>query len=273
MNTVYLSKLAGGPLIAYLRARGFDLHLLDGRHTPVYRQIATHADIHFCQLGLWEKARIFPGNRAALSAHYPGNISYNAACTGKYLIHNLKYTDPHLLAAARAYAGLYAKGAGDTEKAGDAKGALREIHVKQGYARCSCLPVTENAFITSDRGIARALEAYSNSDPCTHPLRVLLIREGHIHLPGFSHGFIGGCAGCLVVEGSRTVLFNGDLAAHPDYKNIAAFLQDCDVGLQFFPAYPLTDIGGILTGRLLTAGNSRQSGGAISADFKAPPRK
>ena len=110
----------------------------------------------------------------------------------------------------------------------------------QGYTRCCCLPVNDSSFITSDEGIAKALEK-TDAD-------VLRISRASIALPGFDYGFIGGCAGHITVNGRKTMIFNGDLSAHPDYKKIAAFIEDRDIDILFFEDFPLTDIGSILTG-------------------------
>ena len=62
MKDVYLSENAGDPLIEFLNYHEFTLHFMNGEHTPVYREVSTHADIHMCQLGLWDKARLFMGH-------------------------------------------------------------------------------------------------------------------------------------------------------------------------------------------------------------------
>ena len=186
---------------------------------------ARHADILLCQLGLWEKAQIFHGDPEKLTRNYPGNIRYNAVCTGKYFIHNLQYTDPDLLAAAEA------KAAADST-------ILTKIHVKQGYTRCSLLPVDDRSFITSDAGIAKTLAG--------HDTDVLLIHPGHVHLPGFDYGFIGGTGGGLPLSGRRLLVVNGNIEAHPDYKKIATFLEDRDIDLYYSKDRPLMDIGSIL---------------------------
>ena len=218
-KNVYLSSLVCEPLVSYLKAQGFSPVLLDGTDSPVYEEVSTHADIHMCQLGLWDGVRLFHGNTSKLGHDYPGNIIYNAVCTGKYFIHNLEYTDPELL---------------------DATDNLSRINVPQGYTRCCCLPVDDSSFITSDEGIAKALEK-TDAD-------VLRISRASIALPGFDYGFIGGCAGHITVNGRKTMIFNGDLSAHPDYKKIAAFIEDRDIDILFFEDFPLTDIGSILTG-------------------------
>ena len=224
MKTIYLSKHAGKPLIQYLSSQGFSIRLLTGTDTPVYHEISTHPDIHMCQLGLWDEPRLFMGNTQKLANNYPGNIIYNAICTSDYFIHNLKYTDGELLREAM-------------------KQGRKTIHVSQGYSRCCCLPVTDNSFIISDAGMQKALEA--------NGAHVLFIQKGHVLLPGFDYGFIGGCAGQLTISGRHTIIFNGNLTKHPDYKKIAAFIKDRDIEIIYFDSYPLEDIGSILTGRPL----------------------
>ncbi len=271
---VYLSYLAGEPLISYLKMSGFSPVLLDGTRSPVYTEVSAHADIHMCRLGLWDEPELFIGNTSKLGRNYPGNIIYNAVCTGKYFIHNLKYTDPELLRAA-------------CSRSND---KLIKIHVPQGYTRCCCLPVDDSSFITSDAGIAGALQKagahiiqsddyiprgshtpgagshivrsgncvpeicasdpHCAGDSCFSDIEVLLISKGSIALPGFDCGFIGGCAGHIKVNDKSTIVFNGNLSAHPDYKKIAAFIHDRDIDIRFFEDYPLTDIGSILTGSL-----------------------
>ncbi len=242
MNKAYLSKLAYEPLTEYLRQQGYELHFMTGENSPVYDAVKPHADIHMCRLGVWEKPEIFMGNPAKLRENYPGNIRYNAICTGKYFIHNLKHTDPELIQHAMQWHKAIHH---PTENATD---TLVLIDVPQGYTRCCCLPVDDSAFITSDMGIAKALAA-ANAD-------VLLIEKGHIFLPGFDYGFIGGCAGHLISATdsasadagvNRIILFNGDLSCHPAYWRMDIFLREHNVTPVFFEKHPLTDIGSILT--------------------------
>ncbi len=221
--TIYLSRLASPSLQRFLQENGFRLESLD---VPVvYPEISTHADILLCQLGLWEKAQIFRGDPEKLARNYPGNIRYNAVSTGKYFVHNLHYTDPDLLSAAEA-------------KAAVDNTSLTKIHVNQGYTRCSLLPVDDRSFVTSDAGIAKTLANYDTD--------VLLIRPGHIHLPGFNYGFIGGCCGGLLLADRRLLVINGNIETHLDYKKIATFLEDRDIDLYYPKDIPLMDIGSIL---------------------------
>ena len=109
---------------------------------------------------------------------------------------------------------------------------LETIHVPQGYARCSILPVDENSIITSDRGVAAA---------CTQ-LDVLLISPGRIELPGYNTGFIGGTGG----RAGKDIVFNGDLSAHPDFEIIKEFIESRGLQCVWTTDMPLTDIGSVI---------------------------
>ncbi len=221
MKKVYLSADVHPALTSYLTEQGYAIELV--HHEGItYDPVNTHPDIFMCRFGVWEMPHIFPGNLDKIQPKYPGNIIYNAVCTGKYFIHNLKHTDQELLVAAKVW-----------------KEDLILIDVPQGYARCCCLPIDDNSFITSDQGIAKALSS-AGAD-------VLIIEKGHIVLPGFDYGFIGGCGGHLLVDGNKTIIFNGDLSAHPAYHKMANFIHERNIDIIYFEDYPLTDIGSILT--------------------------
>lgn len=232
MKKVYLSNAAHPALTSYLTKLGYAIELV--YHEGVtYDPVSSHPDIFMCRLGVWEKPQIFPGNPEKLTSKYPGNIIYNAVCTEKYFIHNLKHTDPELMTAALGSAHYP-----------NAKPTL--VDVPQGYTRCCCLPVDDTSFITSDEGIAKTL-ASTSAD-------VLLIEKGHIELPGFDYGFIGGCAGHIMAPSADhndnipapTIIFNGNLSAHSDYERIANFIHQRNINIVYFEDYPLTDIGSIL---------------------------
>lgn len=209
---VYLSADAADDLKEYLDSRGFEIAEF-GPIAGLPEGIACHPDLVYCRL---TEDMLFCGDSARLSAKYPGDIIYNACSTGKYFIHNLKYTASKLIAAAR-------------------EAELTLIDVPQGYAKCSIAVVSENAVITYDRGIAAAVEAAIN---------VLLVEPGHINLPGYSTGFIGGCTGLDTVH--NELVFNGDLLTHPDGDRIREFAAVHGVAVRDFPGRPLTDIGSII---------------------------
>lgn len=237
MSKVYLSKLAREPLIKYLSSKGLDIHLEYGfisehgcasdshvanctSKSLVDANISTHADIYRCQLGLLCNAHIYEGNPMLPHAPYPTEAIYNAVATDELFIHRLDITAPDLLAHIYGLDGVIM------------------INVSQGYTRCSLLPVNDNSFITSDPGIAKALKSMGAD--------VLLVTCNTIKLQGYSYGFIGGCAGNLLIDGTPTLVFNGDLSSHPDYEKITSFAEDHDYEIKYFPNYPLEDIGSIL---------------------------
>ena len=151
-----------------------------------------------------------------LGRDYPDDVSYNAACTGKHFIHNLAFTAPRLLDAAKT-------------------AGMTLIDVRQGYSKCSIVIVDETSLITYDEGIVKACSAYPE-------LEVLKVSPGFVRLDGFDTGFIGGASGRIGNE----IIFNGDLFRHPDFERIVEFIESRGLKCRWFSEYPLTDIGSIL---------------------------
>lgn len=108
---------------------------------------------------------------------------------------------------------------------------LKRIPVKQRYARCSICVVDERSIITADHGIAKS---------CQGLLDVLEIEPGHIELPGFDYGFIGGCSFKL---NAHELAFTGNLRTHPDAERIESFLRERGVKSVCMTDGPLLDIG------------------------------
>ena len=106
------------------------------------------------------------------------------------------------------------------------------ISVRQGYARCACCIVQENAVITSDEGMKKALES------CR--IDVLHICPGFIDLPGYEFGFIGGASFKI---GKEKLAFTGVLDHHPDKDRILGFLDKYDVQPVYLTGEPIFDIG------------------------------
>ena len=109
------------------------------------------------------------------------------------------------------------------------------------YPACAamCAAVLDGFLIhrldITDPGIFRALSNFPELD-------VLKVREGHVALPGFDHGFLGGASGLVGGE----LVFNGDLSAHPDFHLIEDFVISRGAGLKYFPGEPLSDTGSII---------------------------
>ena len=149
----------------------------------------------------------------SVKGEYPCDVGLNFALFGKNLMGSFRYADDKLLELTTEY---------------------NRIDVKQGYCKCSCLIVSDNAVITDDNSIYMALNECG--------VDVLLISKGDIRLDGHDYGFIGG-ASCKISE--ENILFFGDMTKHRDYKKIADFIKKrgCDIiSLDF----PLTDFGGMI---------------------------
>ena len=211
MSKVIVSKDACRGLIEYLEEGGHEV-MRFGTLDKVAPPVANHPDLIFCKISV---GVVYQGDPEKLSPKYPGDVIYNGCSTGKYFIHNLKCTDPELLYIAR-------------------EAGLELINVRQGYGRCSILPIDEDSIITYDKGIAIVCEEAG--------LNVLKVTPGHVALPGYDEGFIGGTAGRVGDE----VLFNGDLSAHPDFEAIRDFICERGLGLKYFDDCPLTDIGSVI---------------------------
>ena len=183
---------------------------------PVSASVADHADLFCCRLGIADDAPVIHAQPGDLAPGYPQEAAFNAVCTGRFFLHHPGVTNPRLLAAAEDF-------------------GQKIIHARQGYTRCSTIPVSESALITYDRGIAIPAEKAG--------LDVLLIEPGHVLLPGYDSGFLGGTCGNLQ---GRTLLFNGDLTAHPDFRRITEFAESYGLTCRWIPEKPLRDIGSII---------------------------
>lgn len=221
MKKIYISPLAGISLIEYLKQKGFEICFTE-KLAAVAEPVSYHPDLIMCKLGVEDDAPVFHGDASTLGKFYPADIPYNACCTGRYFIHNLKYTAPELLAASE-------------QVAHHMKKPLLSVSVPQGYTKCNIVCVDENSIITSDAGIEKVCVSAGMS--------VLLIRPGHVLLPGYSYGFLGGASGRLGEE----ILFNGDLSSHPDFASIRKFIEERNLACVYFRDYPLTDIGSIIS--------------------------
>ncbi len=121
---------------------------------------------------------------------YPKDILFNAAHVGEHLIGNLKHISSHIKELP-----------------------LTAVDTKQGYAKCSTCVVSDNAIITADTSIeAAAIGA---------DIDVLKISPGHILLPGYDSGFIGGASGTT----DEFVAFCGNIDLHPDADEIRSFCK------------------------------------------------
>ena len=123
---------------------------------------------------------------------YPSDVLFNACLVGNNLICNEKTISKLILNEARSQ-------------------GYNIISVSQGYTKCSVCVVSDSAIITADKGIAMSCRDRN--------IDVLEISEGHISLPPYDFGFIGGASGA---HGDR-VYFCGSLDTHPDGEIIKKF--------------------------------------------------
>lgn len=149
-------------------------------------------------------------NFIKLSDKYPNDCVYNCATVGNTLV----YGNPSI---ANRYGDLFE----------------RLIHVKQGYVKCSTVVLNENAVISSDRSIEKALG---------NDFDVLYVTNNGIELNGYNCGFIGGA--CGVIE--KNILFFGDIKKHCDYRNIKSFSENHGFYLHSLTNGTLYDYGGII---------------------------
>lgn len=215
MNKIYISSDANRQLIEYLQGLGYLPEFISSEGI-VDPAISKHPDVFLCKMGVRDDSPIFFAESGDLGMDYPHDCAFNAACTGKYFIHNLSYTDEKLLIAAKAM-------------------DMKLIDVNQGYTKCSVAVVDENSIITYDEGIVQSCKYYPELD-------VLKISPGFVQLDGYDTGFIGGTCGRVGNE----MIFNGDLFTHPDFNRIVSFIESRGLICRWFPDYELTDIGSIL---------------------------
>jgi hypothetical protein len=193
----------------------------------VGKDISGHPDIFMCKVNhslivspqapatlqdaLKKHGISFQSGQAVINDTYPLCAAYNAVMTERCLIHLLKATDKSIIE--------YAEG-------------LITLDVKQGFTRCSLLPVGDG-FITSDYGISRKLK----ENGCD----TLYVDPDDIVLPGHRHGFFGGCCGLM----GNMVLINGSLRQFGDGPRVADFILG--KGYRYFELYqgPLFDCGSI----------------------------
>ena len=225
-----LCVMQAGPYARTLRAYGIGVlsPVPCGALSPEERQ---HADLLLCHPG-GDTVFLEPGQRllgealsargfkarygAPLGGAYPENVKYNFAVGADLVLGRLDAAEPALAA--------FLKQSGKTP-----------VHVRQGYAKCSLCFVTENAFITEDAAVARAL--------ASHGKEVLPVSAGDVYLSDKHHGFFGGAAGLIAPD---VLAVAGSLSSHRDGALIAAFLQAHGVRALELSGGKITDIGGIL---------------------------
>ena len=150
-----------------------------------------------------------------MGAKYPSDILLNIAIVGKHVFANTKYASKTVLEYL-------------------SQNGFSIHHVSQGYAHCSTCIVSENAIISADVRIIEAAQKVG--------VDALKIDEGHISLPPYNHGFIGGACGAY----GDKIYFCGSLNTHPNGNEIRNFCLKHGKNAISLADMPLNDIGGIL---------------------------
>lgn len=148
-------------------------------------------------------------SKARQGGEYPLDASLCALPLGDAVYHNAKICDELIV-----------------------QSTSRFENIKQGYAKCAVCPVSSDAAITADKGVARVLEK--------NGVRVLQVLPGGIMLDGFDEGFIGGAAFKIAPD---VLAFTGSLDLHPDKEKIEEFLSECGVRPEYLTAGQAFDIG------------------------------
>ena len=227
VTTIICGELCS-ELNLYLDSRGIERIIVEPNNF-IDSAVRYHADMSAIHLGvnkilldrnqrnlgsvLEEKGLNIHYTSEPIRGEYPSDIVLNFAIIGENFLGKVDCADVKLI---------------------DLTENLNRLSVKQGYCKCSCLVVDENAIITDDKSICNV--AAENGIDC------LLISKGDILLEGHGYGFIGGASGKI---SKNEILFFGDITKHRDYKKIADFIEKhgCKtISLDF----PLTDFGGLI---------------------------
>ena len=192
-------------------------------------EVARHQDMLMCHTGndiifsdrsqnisLLEKEGFTVFRESGLSAEYPGDVKLNVAIGSEFCIFNPNTISPSLKDFL-------------IEK------KLQITHTRQGYTKCSLCFVSENAVITEDTSIKKALENTGTD--------VLLISKGDIYLSEKHYGFFGGSTGKISED---TLAVTGELKYHRDADAITEFCNNHHVKIHELNKGRITDIGGIL---------------------------
>lgn len=148
-----------------------------------------------------------------IKGEYPKDIGLNFAVMGDCVFGKISCCDKNLLRELEPF---------------------NKYNCNQGYCKCSCFIIDENAIITDDESIFNI--AQKAGKDC------LLISKGDVLLPGHEYGFIGGAAAKI---SKNEILFFGDITCHRDYERINAFILKYGCGIISLD-FPLTDFGGLV---------------------------
>lgn len=206
--------------------------ILTGEAPDLYEPVNTHPDIqiHFLNNSLavccpelynYYRQKLpniieLKSGKSKVGGGYPNDAAYNAALVGKNLVCNTKYIDKIII---------------DYYK----KIGYNIINVNQGYTKCNICPVSNNAVITEDAGIASELRKYK--------IDVCQINHGEVSLKNFPYGFIGGATGNIP---DNKIGFFGDIKRHSNYAQIKDFISKYNKEIVCLSDCIISDFGSII---------------------------
>lgn len=179
--------------------------------TKDYMEIATH-ELLFLSKEIEKPIVTVAGDTRA---PYPYDILLNAAPVGKHLLCYPAYTAKELTNLEQ----------------------YRILPVRQGYTKCSTVPVGNDALITEDSSIARTSQNAG--------MDVLQIPSKNVLLNGYDTGFLGGATSFAPYKNLKEILFCGDLNTHSAASQIRDFCQRHGYTVRSLGKFPLTDVGTI----------------------------
>ncbi len=148
-----------------------------------------------------------------LSKGYENEISFNAVAIGKKLFCNPKHVARQILERS------------DYEL----------CSTRQGYAKCSVIPISDNALITADPSIAKVAQEFG--------VDTLWVNKQGCELEGYDTGFIGGATSHSPYHPIRELYFCGCIDLHPQAEQIIKFCKEHDRIPISLTASPLLDTG------------------------------
>jgi len=224
---VFLGKNNVPLLEKSLKERNINICSLEG-DTRLDERVSYHTDMLVFHAGsnriiFSKKQAEFPFEDAEITVssskiakNYPYDVALNAVMVGNNLICNKKYTDKSILEYARIQ-------------------KMSVINVKQGYSKCSVVPISHNAIITDDRGIAQSARDAG--------IDALYIDKRFVICEGFDYGFIGGASGMIA---KNVLAFTGIFTDEHTKNVVETFLSKYGVRADYLTDKPMFDVGSII---------------------------